>query len=100
LLLGCSKFPARVGLGRALLARWSGIVAAGNAVHNTLVTAMGMAKMATSYLRVQNDTRLLETALAALKMSEPYNNPVVMATVYDIMSAGYRLNPLKEIEYD
>jgi uncharacterized membrane protein len=76
------------------------IVAAGNAMHNTLVTAMGMAKMATSYMRVQNDTRLLETALTALKMSEPYNNPVVMATIYDIISAGYRLNPQKEIEYE
>jgi hypothetical protein len=76
------------------------IVAAGNAMHNTLVTAMGMAKMATSYMRVQNDTRLLETALTALKMAEPYNNPVVMATIYDIMSAGYRLNPQKEIEYE
>jgi hypothetical protein len=76
------------------------IVAAGDAMHNTLVTAMGMAKMATSYLRVQDDTRLLETALVALKMSEPYNNPVVMATIYDIIGAGYRLNPLKEIEYE
>ncbi len=59
-----------------------------------------MAKMATSYMRVQDDTRLLETALTALKMSEPYNNPVVMATIYDIMGAGYRLNPQKEIEYE
>src|ERR1700692_4777341 len=46
------------------------IIAAGNSMHNTLVTAMGMAKMATSYMRVQNDTPLLETALVALKMSE------------------------------
>jgi len=76
------------------------IVAAGNAMHNTLVTAMGMVKMATSYMRVQDDTRLVETALTALKMSEPYNNPVVMATIYDIMGAGYRLNPQKEIEYE
>jgi hypothetical protein len=32
------------------------IVAAGNAMHNTLVTAMGMVKMATSYMRVQDET--------------------------------------------
>lgn len=75
------------------------IVAAGNAMHNTLVTAMGMAKMATSYMRVQDDTKLLESALIALKMAEPFNNPVVMATIYDVMGAGYRLNPQKEIEY-
>jgi len=76
------------------------IVAAGKAMHNTLVTAMGMAKMATAYMRVQDDTRLLEAALTALKMAEPSDNPVVMATIYDIMSAGYRLNPEKDIEYE
>jgi tetratricopeptide (TPR) repeat protein len=76
------------------------IVAAGNAMHNTLVTAMGMAKMATSYMRVQDDTRLLEAALTALKMAEPYNNPVVMATIYDVTGAGYRLNLQKDIEYE
>jgi hypothetical protein len=76
------------------------IVAAGHAMHNTLVTAMGMVKMATSYMRVQDDTRELETAIVALKMAEPYNNPVVMATIYDIMGAGYRLNMQKGIEYE
>jgi hypothetical protein len=76
------------------------IVDAGNATHNSLISAMGLAKMATSYFRVQDDTRLLETALAALRMSEPYNNPVVMATIYDIMGAGYRLNWQKDLEYE
>lgn len=76
------------------------ILAAGNALHNKLVIAMGMAKMATSYLRVQEDTKLLETGLAALKMAEPYNNPVVMATIYDIVGAGYRLDPQKDMEYE
>lgn len=76
------------------------IVAAGQAMHNTPVTVMGLAKMATSYYRVQDDAKLLETGLAALKMAEPSGNPVVLATIYDIVAAGYRLNLQKDVDYE
>lgn len=76
------------------------IIAAGNALHNQLVIAMALAKLATSYMRIQEDTKVLQTGLAALKLAEPYNNPVVLATIYDILSYGYRLNFPKAAEYE
>lgn len=62
------------------------------------IESFGYAEVAYSYRRIDNKAKGYEYVLKALKIAEPYNNPRVLANVYNILG-GFKSGSAKIADY-
>ena len=76
------------------------IITIGLAQKDDLVTALGWEKLSFGNWLIEDYDKAIEYGLKALKIAEPYHNPVVLASVYDIMGVDYEVvDPVKSLQY-
>jgi len=65
-----------------------------------LVTAMGWVELSFGNLLIEDYDKAIEYGLKALKIAEPYHDPVVLASVYDVLAMDYEfVDPVKSLQY-